>query len=185
MVFYDYLAYFERLKYRFETHQIRSKLLKNCPFQICFRGLLFNSVMATANSDSEEDPPLFGDGLSDMEEEEALKELTIGDVKETFKRKSDITTPKVNSLLQNYNMPGVETSGKFKVKYQKYQAEMNKVSGHDRSEKVQIIKDSKFILNTPESGGAGLAGLVAASAGQVGVTISYDEVGRQEIPYKI
>ena len=92
----------------------------------------------------------------------------------------------VNSLLQNYNMPGVETSGKFKVKYQKYQAEMNKVSGHDRSEKVQIIKDSKFILNTPESGD-GLAGLVAASAGQVGVTISYDEheVGRQEIPYKI
>ena len=181
------------MKYRFETNQIcrkNSKLLKNCPFQICFSRPddatpTLISVMATANSDSEEDPPLFGDGLSDMEEEEALKELTIGDVKETFKRKSDITTPKVNSLLQNYNMPGVETSGKFKVKYQKYQAEINKVSGHDRREKVQIIKDSKFILNTPESGGAGLAGLVAASAGQVGVTISYDEVGRQEITSKI
>ena len=146
--------------------------------------------MATANSsDSDEDPPLFGDGLSDMEdEEEALKELTIGDVKETFKRKSDITTPKVNSLLQNYKMPGVETSGKFKMKYAQAQAELNKVSGHDRSEKVQMIKDSKFILNTPESGGAGLAGLAclaAASAGHVGLTISYDEVGRQEITSKI
>ena len=103
--------------------------------------------MAALVSDEEKDSADLLDILSiddDEEEEQRDTVIRVRDVKEKFPKKSKINTPAVNNFLETFGKAPVTSSAGFKETYSKHQEKLNKVSGKNRSEKVEFLKDALF-----------------------------------------
>ena len=102
--------------------------------------------MTAPVSDEEKDSADLLDLLSIEEEEKEQLDtvLRVRDVKEKFPKKSKINTPAVNTFLETFGKAPVTSSAGFKETYSKHQEKLNKVSGKNRSEKVEFLKDAPF-----------------------------------------
>ena len=102
--------------------------------------------MADPVSDEEKDSADLLDLLTIDEEEEEQPDnvIKVRDVKEKFSKKSKINTPSVNTFLETFGKAPVTSSAGFKETYSHHQEKLNKVSGKNRAEKVEFLKDAPF-----------------------------------------
>ena len=114
--------------------------------------------MASPGSDEEKDSADLLDLLTIDEEEEEQPDavIRVRDVKEKFSKKSKINTPAVNTFLETFGKAPVTSSAGFKETSSQHQEKLNKVSGKNRAEKVEFLKNAPFEtpvetcpLNTP------------------------------------